>query len=273
MSQRVYNFSAGPAVLPLSVLQRAQKELVSLPGLGMSVLEISHRSAAFGEILAEAEANLRKLLSVPDEYKVIFLQGGSRLQFSMIPMNMIGGTASQNTGPQNTGRSADYLVTGSWGQKAIEQARLEGDVRVAYDGESHNFSRLPSQQEMDLNAQAAYVHYTSNETIQGVQFPSEPDVGDVPLVCDASSDFFVASDRHEASRIDLCMCPKERRSGGRYGRNPPRGHVTACARRPERDARLSQSHQKQLALQHPAGIRHLRDEPDCPMVARRHGRT
>ena len=179
MEPRVYNFSPGPAVLPLKVLEEAQRNLVSLPGIGISPLEISHRSPWFEGVLAETEANLRRLLAVPDNYHVLFLQGGSRLQFSMVPMNLLRGS----------GKSADYIVTGTWGKTALAEAIREGTVRVAYDGKATNFDRLPKPAELELNPQAAYVHFTSNETIQGVQFLDEPKVGDVPLVCDASSDF------------------------------------------------------------------------------------
>ncbi len=177
MTERVYNFSPGPAMLPEAVLRHAQEELLALPALGMSVLEISHRSEAFDEILATAEARLRGLLSIPDDYHVLFLQGGSRLQFSMVPMNALGG------------RTADYVVTGSWGKKAVEEARREGDVNVAWDGGESNYDRLPSAEQLQLTDEAAFVHFTSNETIQGVQFRAEPETGDVPLICDASSDF------------------------------------------------------------------------------------
>jgi phosphoserine aminotransferase len=178
MTQRVYNFSAGPAVLPLPVLEEVQRDMLVLPGAGASILEISHRSAAFAPIVEGAESNLRKLLGISDEYAVLFLQGGSRLQFSMIPMNLLG-----------RGQVADYILTGSWGNDALKEAKKEGETRVAWDGKATNYDRLPARGELNLQPQAAYVHYTSNETIQGVQFAQEPDVGDVPLVCDASSDF------------------------------------------------------------------------------------
>jgi phosphoserine aminotransferase len=177
MTPRVFNFSPGPAVLPLPVLEEAQRELLSLPGVGMSILEISHRSQPFLEILASAEANLRRLLTIPGNYRVLFLQGGSRLQFCMVPMNLLGG------------RSADYVVTGSWGEKALEEAHLVGRARTAFSSQATRFDRLPAPGQLDLDPAAAYVHFTSNETIQGVQFPAEPDTGRVPLVCDASSDF------------------------------------------------------------------------------------
>jgi phosphoserine aminotransferase len=182
MTQRVFNFSAGPSTVPLSALEHAQRELVSLPGLGRSVLEISHRSKEFEAIVARAEANFRQLLGVPANYDILFLHGGGRMQFSMVPMNLLRGS----------GKSADYIVTGSWGVKAYEQAQLEGPARAAWDGSSGNYSRVPNQGELVLDSQAAYVHYTSNETIEGVQFKYLPEVGSVPLVCDASSDFISA---------------------------------------------------------------------------------
>ncbi len=177
--QRVFNFSPGPAVLPLPVLREIQRDLLALPGVGSSVLEISHRSAAFDGILAEAEANLRELLAVPADYRVLFLQGGASLQFSMIPINLLRGQSLP----------ASYILTGSWGGKAAVEARREGEVHVAWGGEADNFVRVPDDGELDLPPASAYVHYTSNETIQGVQFRRPPAVGDARLVCDVSSDF------------------------------------------------------------------------------------
>ncbi|HEY2826742.1 MAG TPA: 3-phosphoserine/phosphohydroxythreonine transaminase, partial [Pirellulales bacterium] len=179
MPDRVFNFSPGPAVLPLSVLQQAQQELVSLPGVGMSILEISHRSEAFDAILAEATQSLRDLLGVPAGYHVLFLQGGASLQFYMLAMNLLRGNE----------RAADYILTGTWGKKAIDEARREGETRIVWDGKATNYNRLPKSEELKLNPGAAYVHYTDNETIQGVEFSSPPEVGNVPLVCDASSNF------------------------------------------------------------------------------------
>lgn len=176
---RVFNFSPGPAVLPLPVLEEIQRDLLALPGAGSSVLEISHRSPAFDAILTEAEANLRELLAVPDDYRVLFLQGGASLQFSMIPINLLRGQ----------GLPASYILTGSWGAKAAAEARREGEVHVAWNGKADNFVRVPDDEEIDLPPASAYVHYTSNETIQGVQFRRPPAVGDAPLVCDVSSDF------------------------------------------------------------------------------------
>ena len=176
MEKRVYNFSPGPAVLPLSVLQEAQRDLLALPGTGISILEISHRSKAFDKIISQAEANLRTLLGIPDNYRILFLQGGALLQFAMVPMNLLRGT----------GKSADYIVDGTWSKKAHDEAKTQGPINVAWDGKSTNFNRTPKDSELKLSPDAAYVYMTSNETIQGVQFAKEPEVGDVPLVCDSS---------------------------------------------------------------------------------------
>ena len=176
---RPYNFSAGPAVLPLPVLEEAQRDLISLPGVGMSVLEISHRSKAFEDILARAEADVRTLGRVPDNYKVLFLQGGASLQFSMVPLNLL-----------TDGRAADYIVTGGWSQKAVKEAKRVGTVNIAGSTEAGNFNRIPRQDELTLDPNAAYVHITTNNTLFGTEWKTEPQVGDVPLVADASSDIF-----------------------------------------------------------------------------------
>jgi len=179
MEKRVYNFSPGPAVLPLAVLEQAQRDLVSLPGVGISMLEISHRSKTFEKTIGDAEANLRKLLAIPENYRVLFLQGGALLQFGMIAMNFL----------RNSGKTADYIVTGSWSEKAMSEAKKVGQVKAAWTGKAQNYNRLPAPGELQLSSDAPYAYFTSNETIQGVQFKSEPQVGGVPLVCDASSDF------------------------------------------------------------------------------------
>lgn len=183
MSHRVYNFSAGPAVLPLPVLEHAQAELLSLHdadgrAIGMSVMEISHRSQTFIDILESAKARLRALLHMPDDYEILFLQGGARLQFSMVPMNLLRGS----------GKTAAYILTGAWGNKAAAEARHEGEVHIAWDGKEMGYDRIPAPAPA-IDSDAAYVHVTSNETIEGVQFPIEPDVGAAPLVADCSSDF------------------------------------------------------------------------------------
>ena len=174
---RVFNFSAGPAVLPVTVLEEAQRDLVALPGVGMSILEISHRSKTFEEILARTEADLRALGSIPASHKVLFLQGGASLQFSMVPMNLMTG-----------GAPADYIITGGWAQKALKEAQKVGTVNVAASTESENFARIPRQDELQLTPDAAYVHFTSNNTLFGTEWKGEPAVGSVPLVCDTSSD-------------------------------------------------------------------------------------
>ena len=179
MNKRVFNFSAGPAVLPLPVLETVRDEMLCLPGAGASILEISHRGKPFKEILAAAEANVRKLLGISDDYAVLFLQGGSRLQFSMIPLNLL--TEEQP--------SADYIISGSWGNHAIKEARKHGTMHVAWDGADDGYRKLPESGAVKCSSSPAYVHFTSNETIEWVQFADEPDVGDAPLACDASSDF------------------------------------------------------------------------------------
>jgi phosphoserine aminotransferase len=174
---RVFNFSSGPAVLPMPVLEVAREHLLALPGIGMSVLEISHRSAAFDDILARAEASLRRLAGVPDDYAVLFLQGGASLQFSMVPMNLLAPSAT-----------ADYIVTGSWTEKAVKEARRVGAVHVAATTKGEGFTRIPRPEELALTPGAAYVHITSNNTIEGTQWQALPHVGETPLVSDASSD-------------------------------------------------------------------------------------
>jgi len=174
---RVYNFNPGPAVLPLPVLEEAQRNLLALPGVGMSILEISHRSKSFDEIMAGAEADLRGLLNIPENYKVAFLQGGASLQFTMVPMNLL---------PKDG--AADYIVSGHWSQAAVKEAKKVGKVNIAGSTEAENFVRLPRQEELKLDPKAAYAHFTSNNTIYGTEWFGEPEVGSVPLVCDASSD-------------------------------------------------------------------------------------
>ncbi|HYY59037.1 MAG TPA: 3-phosphoserine/phosphohydroxythreonine transaminase [Pyrinomonadaceae bacterium] len=200
MTERIYNFSAGPAVLPLPVLEEAQRDLVGLPGVGMSIMEISHRSKTFDEIIARAESGLRELLNLPDDYHVLFLQGGASLQFSMIPMNLLPAEGS-----------ADYILTGSWGKKALKEARKTGAVNVAATMADGNFTRVPAQDELKLDPSAAYVHFTSNETIEGVEWKREPEVGDVPLVCDASSD--ILSRPLEVERYDLIYAGAQKNMG------------------------------------------------------------
>jgi phosphoserine aminotransferase len=179
VTHRVFNFAAGPAVLPVPVLEEIQRDLVSLPGVGMSILEISHRSKTFESVLAQAEADIRTLAGIPSNYKVLFLQGGASMQFSMVPMNLL-----------TAGAAADYIDSGSWADKAIKEAKKVGTVNVAASTKAENYSRLPRPDELKLTPGAAYVHMTSNNTIEGTEYKELPDVGDVPLVSDTSSDMF-----------------------------------------------------------------------------------
>ena len=176
---RVYNFAAGPAVLPVPVLEEIQRDLLALPGVGMSILEISHRSKTFEAILARAEADMRTLADIPSSYRVLFLQGGASLQFSMVPMNLL-----------TPGATADYIDGGSWADKAIKEAKKVGTVNVAASTKAERYTRIPRDAELKLTPGAAYVHMTSNNTIEGTEYTQLPGVGDVPLVSDASSDMF-----------------------------------------------------------------------------------
>jgi phosphoserine aminotransferase len=176
---RVFNFAAGPAVLPVSVLEEIQRDLLALPGVGMSILEISHRSKTFESILEQAEADVRTLGKVPANYRILFLQGGASLQFSMVPMNLL---------PQ--GAAADYIDTGSWSEKAIKEAKKVGTVNIAGSTASDKYSRIPAQSELKFTPGGAYVHMTSNNTIEGTEWKTLPDTGGAPLVSDTSSDMF-----------------------------------------------------------------------------------
>jgi len=173
---RVYNFSAGPAALPLEVLEQAQAEMLDWNGSGMSVMEMSHRGKDYMSIAAKAEADLRQLMTIPDNYKVLFLQGGASSQFAMVPINLLNGK-----------KSADYLLTGQWSKKAVAEAKRYCDVNLVADTSDSNFTTLPDAASLKFNPEAAYVHYTPNETIVGVEFDYIPDTGDVPLVADMSS--------------------------------------------------------------------------------------
>jgi phosphoserine aminotransferase len=182
MSERPFNFSAGPATLPESVLQEVQRDLVSLPDVGASALEVSHRGPWFEGVIAEAEANLRDLLSIPDTHRVLFCQGGATQQFAMVPMNLLRGV----------GGPPDLVITGAWSVKAEQEAGRQGATRIAWTGKDEGFRRVPTDEELGaaLATDAAYVHVTTNETIQGVEYPDTPIVPDgVPLVADGSSDF------------------------------------------------------------------------------------
>jgi len=174
---RAHNFCAGPAALPLPVLEKVQTELTNYRGKGASILEMSHRSKEYTEINRQAVSRLKHLLNAGDEWEVLFLQGGASSQFMMVPHNFL-----------SRERTADYIDTGTWSDNAIQEARIFGNVHVPFSSKNENYTRVPSDDELELSGNAGYVHFTSNNTIYGTQFPSEPNV-DAPLVCDASSDF------------------------------------------------------------------------------------
>lgn len=200
MEKRIYNFNAGPAVLPEEVLKEVQENLMSLPGAGMSILEISHRSKTFDKIIADTKADLKELLGLNDNYSLLFLQGGASLQFSMVPLNLMP--------PAN---KADYIVTGSWSKKAVKEAKRVGTVNIAASTEEGKFKRIPKQNELKLDPQAAYVHFTSNNTIYGTEFHYEPETGNVPLVCDASSD--ILSRKINANKYALIYSGAQKNMG------------------------------------------------------------
>jgi phosphoserine aminotransferase len=196
----IYNFNAGPAILPASVLEHAQHELRDYQGRGMSILEMSHRSSEYEAINAEAAERLKRLLGVGDDYHVLFLQGGASLQFAMLPLNFLPPDAS-----------ADYLITGAWAEKAYEEALRVGQARQAASTAANGYRSVPSQADIVLDPHAAYVHITSNETIQGVQWHTWPDVGDRPLVADMSSD--ILSRPLETQRFALIYAGAQKNIG------------------------------------------------------------
>ncbi len=199
MTGRIYNFSAGPAMLPVSVLETARDEMFSFRGTGMSVMEMSHRSNAFAEVLDQAESGLRRLLVVPDSYKILFLQGGASLQFSMVPLNFLG-----------SNESADYIITGAWGKKAAAEAEKCGDVQVIYSSEETGFKTAPIS-ELIFSSHAKYLHFTSNETIEGVEFSRDLDAGGIPVVCDASSN--ILSKPIDVSKYSLIYAGAQKNIG------------------------------------------------------------
>ena len=182
MKNRIYNFSSGPAALPLPVLERASEEIFSINGSGMSVMEISHRSELFESILQSATTGIRELLKLPENFRVLFLQGGAAFQFSMIPMNFLAGE-----------ENADYVVTGTWGEKAVKEARRCSVVNVVYNGKSNDYTSVPADGSLKFSPNAAYIHYTSNETIDGVEFDYDLNGNGIPVICDASSNILSKS--------------------------------------------------------------------------------
>jgi phosphoserine aminotransferase len=179
-TERIHNFNAGPGVLPEPVLRRAQQDLWNIGGSGMGIAEHSHRGKLFEKVIAEAEADARELAGIPDNYRILFVQGGATQQFAMVPMNLL-----------PAGRTADYLVTGVWAQKALEEARKFGSTHVAVNAEAEKFTKIPAASAIRYSERPAYVHLTTNNTIYGTQWKREPPVpAGVPLVADASSDIF-----------------------------------------------------------------------------------
>jgi len=197
---RIFNFCAGPAALPTEVLERAGAELADWHGKGMSIMEMSHRSKEFVGVADKAERDLRDLMKIPDNYKVLFMQGGASSQFTMVPMNLLRGRSS-----------ADYINTGQWSSKAIKEAKRYCNVNVAASTESNNFTSAPSQNDLQLNSDAAYVHYTPNETIGGVEFDYIPDTGEVPLVADYSSS--ILSEEIDVSKFGLIYAGAQKNIG------------------------------------------------------------
>lgn len=196
-----FNFSGGPGALPETVLEETQRAIRQVPGQELSVLGMSHRSGWFREVVDEAESNIRDLLRIPSDYRVLFLQGGGTLQFSMVPMSFLRGS----------GRVAEYLHTGYWSGKAIEEARREGQVRVLWSGKKEGFRRLPAADELSFHSDAAYLHYVSNETVEGLQFHRVQGLENVPRICDMSSDFL--SRPFDVSRFGLVYAHAQKNLG------------------------------------------------------------
>ena len=243
-TNRIFNFSAGPAVLPVEVLEEAQRDLLSLPGVGMSILEISHRSKPFDEVIEGCEADLRALAGIPANYHVLFLQGGASLQFSMVPMNLL-----------PPGGSADYIVTGAWSQKAVKEAKRVGGVKIAASTEAENFTRVPQQSELTLDPDAAYVHYTTNNTIFGTEFHYVPDVGARAARRRHLVRHVQPSDRCRKVRADLRGRAEEPRALGADARDHPRRHAGAHAGVAADDAAVRRARREQVDVQHAAGVR------------------
>lgn len=198
--ERVFNFSAGPSMLPVEVMLGAANELTNYNGCGMSVMEMSHRSPEFEEIIKSAEQNLRDIMSIPDNYKVLFLQGGGSLQFAMVPLNLL-----------RKSKKADYIVTGTWAKKAMEEAKKFGDIKVVASSEESTFSYIPKVKKEDFRPDADYVYITANNTIYGTVYPELPDTGDIPLVVDLSSS--ILSDEFDVSKCGLVFAGAQKNIG------------------------------------------------------------
>ncbi|WP_347861995.1 3-phosphoserine/phosphohydroxythreonine transaminase [Salimicrobium sp. PL1-032A] len=198
--ERIYNFSAGPSMLPLPVLEQAQKEMTNYKGSGMSVMELSHRSEWFKEIIEGAEQGLRDLMQIPDNYKVLFLQGGASQQFAMVPMNLLGSK-----------KKVDYVNTGSWSKKAMKEAERFVDVNVIASSEDESFTYIPEVTKDMIDPEAAYVHITTNNTIEGTAFRNIPDTGEVPLVADMSSN--ILSEEIDVSKFGIIYAGAQKNIG------------------------------------------------------------
>ena len=197
---RVFNFSAGPSMLPLEVMEKAASELLNYKGTGESVMEMSHRSPEYQEIIDKAEADLRDLLDIPANYKVLFLQGGGTLQFSMVPLNLLSGSGK-----------ADYILTGQWAKKAYQEACKYGDIRVVATSEQDKYTWIPKTSREDFGSDADYVYVCWNNTVYGTHYPYLPDTGDVPLVADMSSSFL--SERVDVSKFGLIFAGAQKNVG------------------------------------------------------------
>lgn len=200
LAQRAYNFNAGPSALPLSVLEKAQAELVDFRGTGMSVMELSHRSAVYEEVHNQAISRLTELLSIPEDYEVLFLQGGASLQFSMVPMNLL-----------KPGQKAGYIMTGSWSEKALSEAKLFGEPYQVASTKENQYRRIPGLDELQFNEADAYIHLTSNNTIYGTQWKHFPQTGGVPLIADMSSD--ILSKPFDVSQFGLVYAGAQKNLG------------------------------------------------------------
>lgn len=199
-AERVFNFSAGPSMLPLEVMEIVAEQLTNYKGCGMSVMEMSHRSKEFAEIIHTAESNLREIMKIPDNYKVLFLQGGATLQFSMVPINLI-----------RNSKKADYIVTGSWAKKAAAEAKKFGQINIIASSEESNFTYIPEVKRDDFTPDADYVHITLNNTIYGTKFTKIPDTGDIPLVSDLSS--CILSEEFNVSKFGLIYAGAQKNVG------------------------------------------------------------
>ncbi|MBP1993455.1 3-phosphoserine/phosphohydroxythreonine transaminase [Paenibacillus eucommiae] len=200
MGNRAYNFNAGPAALPMEVLQKAQEELVEFQGIGMSIMEISHRSAHYEQVHEETQQLLKELYDIPSGYQIQFLQGGASTQFAMIPMNFL-----------KPGKVGSYVLTGAWAEKAVKEAQLFGETSIAASSEAFKFMKIPALSEIQPDPNSAYLHITSNETIEGAQFQAYPETGSLPLIADMSSD--ILSRQVDVSKFSLIYAGAQKNLG------------------------------------------------------------